>query len=84
MTIQDKNGKTILDHDGYVPDFFFGGGDYIELTIDNETGKIEGWKPITVEQIKEYHEEEGYEAETEEETAAIERFWEDYDNRNRT
>lgn len=83
ITVEDDKGKTILDHDGYVPDFFFGGGDYIELTIDNETGKIEDWKPITIDQIKEFNEEEGIEEETEEEREEIEKFWSDYDRNNR-
>jgi hypothetical protein len=32
-------------YDGYVPGFL-GGGDYIELDIDLDTGKILNWKPI--------------------------------------
>lgn len=43
-----------IEHDGYVPDNLgFGGGDYINLVIDNETGRIEGWKPLSWKQIKE-------------------------------
>jgi len=44
----DESGNT-FEKDGYVPsglgigDF---GGDYIEMTIDAETGQIQGWKPL--------------------------------------
>lgn len=40
----------IIDQDGYMPYVGILGGDETELTIDNETGQIIGWKPIkTVE-----------------------------------
>lgn len=43
--LYDANGKEILEHDGYVPGFFPGrGGDYVELDIDIDTGKILNWK----------------------------------------
>jgi hypothetical protein len=43
-----------VDHDGYVPyDLGIGGGDYIELEINIETGQIINWKPLTIEMIKE-------------------------------
>ncbi len=44
----DESDNT-FDHNGYVPlglgigDF---GGDYVEMTIDAETGQIQGWKPL--------------------------------------
>ena len=39
---------------GYVPrNLGIGGGDYIRLTIDTETGKVEGWKPLTQEALAE-------------------------------
>ena len=34
------------------PDLGIGGGDYIELTIDTNTGKIEGWMPLTDEDLR--------------------------------
>ena len=44
--------NTSLQKQGYVPrGLGIGGGDYIRLTIDAETGKIEGWKPLTKDQI---------------------------------
>jgi hypothetical protein len=44
-----------IEHDGYVPDIPAIGeyGDYIRLEIDNETGKIIGWEPLTTESFKE-------------------------------
>ena len=48
-----ENHKTEFDYDGYVPsDLGIGSGDYIELTIDLETGQIQDWKPITVDEVK--------------------------------
>jgi hypothetical protein len=41
-----------LQSQGYVPrNLGIGGGDYIRLTIDTETGKVEGWKPLTQEAL---------------------------------
>lgn len=43
-----------IEHDGYVPDIpALGGGDYVALEIDNETGVIQGWKPLTKKSFKE-------------------------------
>ena len=43
-----------IHHHGYVPNIpGIGGGDYIEIEIENETGKIVGWKPLTIETYKE-------------------------------
>lgn len=54
-TLMDQNGEQIHDHDGYVPGFFpGGGGDYLELDVDIETGKILNWKPPTKKQIEEF------------------------------
>lgn len=48
MGVYDANGCEIYDHEGYVPSFFpQGGGDYISLEIDLETGKILNWTPPT-------------------------------------
>lgn len=52
MTIMEGE-KTILEHDGYMPNVGIFGGDYTELEIDNQTGLILNWKPITVEEIAE-------------------------------
>ena len=42
------------DYQGYVPHFLGSYGDYIELDIDTETGKIINWDVPTEEQINEY------------------------------
>ena len=38
----DSNGKTIIESNDYSPNFL-GGGDYISLDIDADTGEIKGW-----------------------------------------
>lgn len=49
------------EYNGYVPDGLgIGGGDDIELRIDNDTGKIVGWVPLTIEKIKEKCEDDEY------------------------
>jgi hypothetical protein len=45
--------KTVLSHDGYVPEGLgIGGGDYLEFDIDVQTGCILSWKPLTEKQIR--------------------------------
>jgi hypothetical protein len=49
------DGKTIAERDGYVPlDIGLGDdGDYIDLAVDLDTGKIVGWKvPSTAKVVK--------------------------------
>jgi hypothetical protein len=42
----DEPGKPSREHDGYVPEGLgIGGGDYVEMTIDLKTGKIQNWVP---------------------------------------
>ena len=50
---KDKNGNVTKGGDySYVPmGINLGGGDYVDLDIDTETGKILNWKPITDKQI---------------------------------
>lgn len=44
LTAHNENGDFVGEYQGYVPKEIFGySGDYIELTIDLETGKIVGW-----------------------------------------
>lgn len=51
--VVDDDGDVIFEHDGYVPNIpAIGGGDYFEMEIDNDTGKIMGWTPLTPEKIK--------------------------------
>jgi hypothetical protein len=49
VELKDENGKVIAEHDGYVPDFMPEEhyGDYVELDIDLETGRILNWKKPT-------------------------------------
>jgi hypothetical protein len=47
ISFQNGTGK-IHESDGYVPENInIGGGDYVELDIDMETGQIQNWKPVT-------------------------------------
>lgn len=51
--VVDDQGNYILEGDGYVPrNWGVGGGDYVKLTIDNETGKIVGWVPIDLKTLE--------------------------------
>jgi hypothetical protein len=49
-----KDGRVIGQYEGYVPEFMPGNhfGDYIELEIDIETGKIINWIKPSDEQLK--------------------------------
>lgn len=50
----DTNSQHGEDYEGYVvSDIGIGGGDDIAMEIDIETGKIRGWKPLTVSQVLE-------------------------------
>ena len=50
--VVDDQGIYILEGDGYVPENWgVGGGDYVELTIDNKTGRIVGWVPIDLDNL---------------------------------
>jgi len=59
----DKNGKKVGDdYDGYVPEFMPGEhfGDYVDLKIDIDTGKILNWKkPTQAELIETFTGKEG-------------------------
>jgi hypothetical protein len=48
-----EEGKEVRHYDGYVPDFFPGQhyGDYIQLEIDANTGKILNWEPPTSNEL---------------------------------
>lgn len=47
-----KDGKVIGEYEGYVPDFLSRDSDYVEMTVDLDTGKIIGWKKPTAKQLK--------------------------------
>ena len=60
--LKDAKGSVVLEHDGYVPNFFPEEhyGDYVQLDIDMDTGKITNWKPTQKEvneTVKEWGEE---------------------------
>jgi hypothetical protein len=50
--LQAQDSSDYIDYNGYVPSGMgFGGGDYIEIDIENETGRIVGWKPIPIDKL---------------------------------
>lgn len=53
-TFEDKDGNQVgPDVDGYVPrNLGIGGGDYVEMKIDLETGQILNWKKPSQTAIK--------------------------------
>jgi len=53
-TLRNDDHSYVGEYDGYVPDFFPGEhyGDYVELDIDTETGKILNWRKPTKEDLK--------------------------------
>lgn len=54
--LENKNGQIEIESDSYVPTGInIGGddddGDYIDISIDIETGQILNWKPLTEDQV---------------------------------
>jgi len=53
MSVRDANNQHIASYDGYVPSFMpndGGYGNYVEMDIDIETGRILNWRnPIGTE-----------------------------------
>lgn len=53
----DVDGRSIKSHVGYspitIPEISAEYGDDVSFKIDNETGRIIGWVPITDEQLEE-------------------------------
>lgn len=52
MVLKERGGAVLAESEGYLPSAGIFGGDDTELEIDNETGRILNWKPITVAEIK--------------------------------
>lgn len=51
-TYTDKDGNE-TETDGYVPrEIGLGGGDYVDIEIDMETGQILNWKPVSDAKVK--------------------------------
>lgn len=67
MSLDNENDVEVFEHDGYMPDMGMLGGDQTELTIDNATGKIIGWKPITPQDVAKFKEDNGLDEDGEEE-----------------
>lgn len=70
MAEYSVDGKIVARSDGYVPDIKgIGGGDYIEMDIDLDTGQILNWKPSThievLEAVKGYDDSDEDEEDTE-------------------
>jgi hypothetical protein len=56
-----------IRYNGYViSDIGIGGGDYLQMSIDTETGHIIDWKPFTKEQLEAIIREESGDYEEEE------------------
>ena len=53
FTLTDKN-EVVYESIEYLPHLGILGGDTTELEIDNETGKILNWKPISKEELDDY------------------------------
>lgn len=65
--LEDAQGNTLHEKDSdYFPDVGSIGGDDTEFKIDNATGTIIGWKPLTDEDLVEIKGEEEEEEEVEE------------------
>ncbi len=63
MTIEDEYTVRLDSTEtgnGYMPYLGVFGGDYTELEIDNATGKILNWKPISENEIDDYVEEHSH------------------------
>lgn len=54
MDLLGINGQLVAEHRDGMPSIGIFGGDYTNITIDNATGKIDGWKPITLREYEDY------------------------------
>ena len=51
-SVYDTDGLELLDKEGYAPDIYgVCGGDYFDLEIDIETGKIVDWNQQSKDDI---------------------------------
>lgn len=55
-TLEDVEGATLKDYEGYVPSMMPGEhyGDYVILDIDIDTGMITNWKAPTAERVESF------------------------------
>ncbi len=57
IEFEDERGTS--SHQGYVPhDLGIGGGDYVKLRINAETGQILDWTPLTLATFEDAIEDE--------------------------
>lgn len=53
LSVVDDDGKEVIDYEGYVPSGLrIGGGDYLEMFINLDTGQILGWCGEDVASVK--------------------------------
>jgi len=54
VLVNGMGNQVGKDYDGYVPDWMPGKhyGDYVELNIDVETGRVLNWKRPTIAALK--------------------------------
>lgn len=72
MRFLDTNQSELGIYEGYVPSWVgLGGGDYINLTIDVNTGQIVGWNEKIAREIRELHKNNEAEKKARELTAAL-------------
>lgn len=64
-SLLDENDGVLGEYTGYVPEFFPEEhyGDYVQLDIDLESGKILNWNKPTVDQLNEIFSKEEEEEE---------------------
>lgn len=59
LFVSTPDGSRDYCYDGYVPEFFpDGGGDYLNLDIDINTGQILNWKKPSSQELGEFISEE--------------------------
>lgn len=51
--LRTESGQVFCSH-GYVPEMGIGGGDYIDLEINVQTGQILNWKPLDTDSIEDF------------------------------
>jgi hypothetical protein len=72
MRFLDNHLNELGIYQGYVPSWVgIGGGDYIKLTIDVNTGQIVGWNEELAREIRELHKNNEAEREAREITTAL-------------
>lgn len=55
LQLINEFGEKLAEVDDGMPNVGVLGGDYTDLVIDNNTGKIIGWVPITMVEFNEWN-----------------------------